>query len=119
MIAMLLGATTREGLDTITTLNRAKFAYINSIYEYNIALREFHRARGGDPRTRPSASPPKGLGIDAEGLEPGATCLVRLRFAPTAAGDATAELRVLSRDGAVLGAATLTGVGVPPEGEGP
>jgi outer membrane protein len=61
-------ATTREVLDTITTLNRAKFGYINSIYEYNIALREFHRARGGDPRTRPSASPPKGLGIDAEGV---------------------------------------------------
>ncbi|MHC4939890.1 MAG: TolC family protein [Planctomycetota bacterium] len=61
-------ATTREVLDTITTLNQAKFAYINSIYEYNIALREFHRARGGDPRVRPSASPPKDLGLGEAGI---------------------------------------------------
>jgi len=56
-------ATTREVLDTITTLNRAKFAYVNAIYEYNIALRELHRARGGDPRAEPSSSPPERVGV--------------------------------------------------------
>ena len=61
-------ATTREVLDTITTLNRAKFFYVNAIYQYNIALRELHRARGGDPRAEPSASPPESLGIGADGL---------------------------------------------------
>ena len=50
-------ATTREVLDTINTLNAAKFAFVRSIYDYNIALRELHRARGGDPRLVPSASP--------------------------------------------------------------
>jgi outer membrane protein len=64
-------ATTREVLDTITTLNRAKFFYVNAIYQYNIALRELHRARGGDPRAEPSASPPESLGIGADGIGTG------------------------------------------------
>ncbi|MEM8885843.1 MAG: TolC family protein [Planctomycetota bacterium] len=50
-------ATTREVLDTLFILNNAKFAYINAIYDYNIALRELHRARGADPRGIPRASP--------------------------------------------------------------
>jgi len=50
-------ATTREVLDTISTLNNAQFAYVRSIYDYNVALRELHRARGGDPRVQPTASP--------------------------------------------------------------
>jgi len=50
-------ATTREVLDTISTLNSAQFAHVRSIYDYNVALRELHRARGGDPRVEPSASP--------------------------------------------------------------
>jgi outer membrane protein TolC len=61
-------ATTREVLDTITTLNRAKFAYVNAIYAYNIALRELHRARGGDPRAVPSPTPPERVGIDGDGV---------------------------------------------------
>jgi len=50
-------ATTREVLDTISTLNNAQFAHVRSIYDYNVALRELHRARGGDPRVQPSATP--------------------------------------------------------------
>jgi len=61
-------ATTREVLDTITTLNRAKFAFINAIYQYNIALRELHRARGGDPREMPSPTPPRRVGLGPDGV---------------------------------------------------
>jgi outer membrane protein TolC len=50
-------ATTREVLDTLTTLNRARFAHVNSIYAYNVALRELHRARGADPRGTPTTGP--------------------------------------------------------------
>lgn len=50
-------ATTREVLDTLTTLNRARFAFVNSIYTYNVALRDLHRARGADPRGTPTTGP--------------------------------------------------------------
>jgi hypothetical protein len=46
-------------------------------------------------------------------------CTFRIRFAPTTAGTATAELRVRDRSGALLGTVTLTGAGVSPEVERP
>jgi len=52
-------------------------------------------------------------------LARGGRCMFRIRFAPTAAGAATAELRLRSRSGALLGTVTLTGAGVSPEVEGP
>ncbi|MHC4954135.1 MAG: TolC family protein [Planctomycetota bacterium] len=55
-------ATTREVLDTISTLNNAQFALVASVYDYNIALRELHRARGADPRAEPRPSPPPQIG---------------------------------------------------------
>jgi outer membrane protein TolC len=51
-------ATSREILDTISILNRAKFARVAAVYDYNIALRDLHRARGADPRLLPRTSPP-------------------------------------------------------------
>ena len=50
-------ATSREVLDTISILNRAKFARVSAVYDYNIALRDLHRARGADPRLLPRTSP--------------------------------------------------------------
>lgn len=54
-------ATSREVLDTISILNNAKFAKVAAVYDYNIALRDLHRARGADPRLPPSASPPQSV----------------------------------------------------------
>jgi len=51
-------ATSREVLDTISILNGAKFARVAAVYDYNIALRDLHRARGADPRLLPRTSPP-------------------------------------------------------------
>ena len=58
-------ATSREVLDSTSLLTSARFAYVRSIYSYNIALQELHRARGGDPvrspvpgiRTEPQPEP--------------------------------------------------------------
>ena len=46
-------------------------------------------------------------------------CLIQVVFVPTTDEVAAAELLVLSRIGEILGTATLTGAGAPPEGGGP
>ncbi len=49
-------ATSREVLDATATLRAARFAHIRALYDYNVALYELHRARGGDPRGHPFAA---------------------------------------------------------------
>jgi len=46
-------ATSREVLESTATLTDARFSAVTSVYDYNIALRNLHRARGADPRTSP------------------------------------------------------------------
>jgi len=46
-------ATNREVLETTSLLSDARFAYVQALYSYNIALRELHRARGADPHAAP------------------------------------------------------------------
>jgi len=46
-------ATSREVLDATATLRAARFSYVRALYDYNVALYELHRARGGDPREHP------------------------------------------------------------------
>jgi hypothetical protein len=46
-------------------------------------------------------------------------CLIQVVFTPTTEATAAAELLVLSRTGEILGTATLSGTGGPPEGGGP
>ena len=46
-------ATNQEVLITTSLLTDARFAYVRAVYSYNIALRELHRARGGEPNAIP------------------------------------------------------------------
>ena len=46
-------ATSREVLDSTALLTEAEASYVTSLYSYNIALRDLHRARGADPRLSP------------------------------------------------------------------
>ncbi|MCZ6574138.1 MAG: TolC family protein [Planctomycetota bacterium] len=46
-------ATSREMLDSNTLLTESKFEYVRSLYDYNKALQELHRASGLDPRLPP------------------------------------------------------------------
>jgi outer membrane protein TolC len=45
-------ATSQEVLQSTSLLTDSRFNYISAIYSYKNALRELHRVRGGDPRTR-------------------------------------------------------------------
>jgi outer membrane protein len=51
-------ATSLEVLQATQVLTDARFQYVASVYNYNIALRELHRARGADPRLPPLVSAP-------------------------------------------------------------
>jgi outer membrane protein len=42
-------ATSQDVLRTTALLSEARFAHVQSLYGYNVALRELHRARGADP----------------------------------------------------------------------
>ncbi len=46
-------ATSREVLDSTALLSRTRFAHLTSLFNYNVALRALHRARGADPRSSP------------------------------------------------------------------
>lgn len=46
-------ATSREVLLATAQRSETKIAYVRSLYAYNIALRELHRASGADPRIAP------------------------------------------------------------------
>ena len=46
-------ATSREVLDSTSLLTSTQIDHVTAIYDYNIALRELHRARGADPRLPP------------------------------------------------------------------
>ncbi|MHC4956977.1 MAG: TolC family protein [Planctomycetota bacterium] len=45
-------ATSQEVLQSTSLLTDSRFNYISAIYSYKNALRELHRVRGGDPRTK-------------------------------------------------------------------
>lgn len=46
-------ATSREVLESTALLTNSRFAYFSALYDYNVALRDLHRARGLDPRASP------------------------------------------------------------------
>ena len=46
-------ATSQEVLISTSLLTNTRAAYVNAVYTYNVALRNLHRARGGDPQLGP------------------------------------------------------------------